>query len=405
MALRGKAVWLITVAACALLTSVMVQRGSVAQAETERIEGNIPVSGGLALVRDVTGGIIDSLAVELAAKECNALSAWVSREGLLSGYIFGAPAYVNARFLEAYPSGLLPPETPLILLCGVAQGGTSLVYLGVEKVWNEPPIPPVREEAEYYMYLFEIRGATLSANTEVSTSFPYAEIPQGFISVMEEENRIGVVVRPWAPAFGTHNLRVRLEDGTQLVESFRHERSCDNRANWPEIQMALGIPEGLCLLWLESPEEIGRWDGALRSFAAGLYSPATRGVSVAGWKLPAAQENLILAHEACHEWQEVQNRLAHGERVDAPPDFWSDSRQHTQTSHMWHATQAGISYNALTQRSFKGEQVASEEANKHFEHFADECAKWVLFGEGADIPDEAKEWMRQALPPTLQTAE
>src|SRR5690606_30574658 len=136
---------------------------------------------------------------------------------------------------------------------------------GVEKIWNEPPAPPVREEAEYYMYLFELRGATLTEEVDVSTSFPYAELPHGFISIMEEENRVGVVVRPWAPAYGSHTLRVHLSDGTAVVGTFRHTRRCDSRPNWEEIQAALGIPEGLCLLWLDSPEQVGRWDGFLRS--------------------------------------------------------------------------------------------------------------------------------------------
>src|SRR5690606_17827253 len=135
----------------------------------------------------------------------------------------------------------------------------------------------------------------------------YAELPHGFIPIMEEENRVGVVVRPWAPAYGSHTLRVHLSDGTAVVGTFRHTRRCDSRPNWEEIQAALGIPEGLCLLWLDSPEQVGRWDGFLRSLAIGLFHPDTRVISVAGWKTDSVhkenREDRVLAHEACHEWQ------------------------------------------------------------------------------------------------------
>jgi glucose/arabinose dehydrogenase len=65
------------------------------------------------------GGSVGELAAVAATSGCPSLrSVWTSVPDVprLVGYVIGAPAVVNATFLEALP-GDLPPDTPLILVC------------------------------------------------------------------------------------------------------------------------------------------------------------------------------------------------------------------------------------------------------------------------------------------------
>lgn len=60
-----------------------------------------------------SGGTIDAL---IQAAPANALSFWATVDGELVGYIKGAPDFVNARFMAAFPGGEIPAQTPMIVV-------------------------------------------------------------------------------------------------------------------------------------------------------------------------------------------------------------------------------------------------------------------------------------------------
>jgi uncharacterized protein YkwD len=89
-------------------------------AEESAIAGAIPAPGKLGLVT-WAGGDTQTLQAEASAGGCDARSVWANRSsGGLIGYIFGAPGFVNAQFTTEYPGGMLPAQTPLILVCASA---------------------------------------------------------------------------------------------------------------------------------------------------------------------------------------------------------------------------------------------------------------------------------------------
>lgn len=98
-----------------LLLAVLLGRtSSPAEAEGE-ITGAVPASGvGIVLWGGGPPSVVPSSA---AAKGCTLQSFWVSNAGRLDGYVAGAPAFVNEAFVARFPGGVIPPQTPLVLVC------------------------------------------------------------------------------------------------------------------------------------------------------------------------------------------------------------------------------------------------------------------------------------------------
>ena len=88
------------------------------------ISGELPAGGGPALVVWGGGGS-DQVLSAAAARGCALISMWATRAGSsFVGYIAGAPPQVNAAWSVQFPGGLLPPQTPLFLLCAAATVAT-----------------------------------------------------------------------------------------------------------------------------------------------------------------------------------------------------------------------------------------------------------------------------------------
>jgi hypothetical protein len=87
-----------------------------ASAEIGVITGSLPSQGGFALIV-WGGGSTNQLVSAAAAGECTLASAWTipPGESEFVGYIDGAPAFVNQRFFERYPT--LPAQTSMVLVC------------------------------------------------------------------------------------------------------------------------------------------------------------------------------------------------------------------------------------------------------------------------------------------------
>jgi len=107
MGIRLAAVFLV-------LTTLLSGTLSSAEAEGE-ITGDVPATGvGIVLWG---GGLSAAVAPAVAAKGCTLQSFWVSTDGRLNGYVAGAPGFVNEAFVARFPGGLIPAQTPLVLVC------------------------------------------------------------------------------------------------------------------------------------------------------------------------------------------------------------------------------------------------------------------------------------------------
>jgi hypothetical protein len=60
------------------------------------------------------GGTVDDLVSTL--RQQRGISFWATVGGNLIGYTIGAPTFVNASFTSAFPGGVIPANTPLIVL-------------------------------------------------------------------------------------------------------------------------------------------------------------------------------------------------------------------------------------------------------------------------------------------------
>ena len=74
-------------------------------------------SAGIALAL-WNGGDIETLIAVASQDGCTLASFWVTGGGTLSGYVVGAPGFVNAAILGRFPDSEIPTGTPMILLCG-----------------------------------------------------------------------------------------------------------------------------------------------------------------------------------------------------------------------------------------------------------------------------------------------
>jgi hypothetical protein len=109
-------VWLVLVACIG--SSLMP--GQAAAQSAGRITGAVPASGGFALVV-WGGGTADALRGAAQADGCTLRSVFVTdTRGEFTGYVYGAPAVVNAAFIALFPGLDLPASTALIVVCASA---------------------------------------------------------------------------------------------------------------------------------------------------------------------------------------------------------------------------------------------------------------------------------------------
>ncbi len=85
------------------------------------LTGSLPPGGvGLAVWG---GGPVDRMGPAAAQRGCDLRAVWTTPSGAFIGYVFGAPAIVNAQWLAAYPGNTLAANTPVIVVCAAAPGG------------------------------------------------------------------------------------------------------------------------------------------------------------------------------------------------------------------------------------------------------------------------------------------
>lgn len=102
--------------------------------------GTLPGPGALGLVV-WSGGSADEVRDALAGTSCTPRSMWASRRsGGLAGYLFGAPEVVNTAFRAEYAGAVLPPQTPVVLVCAPASTAPA-----------PPPSANALEQAEAQM--------------------------------------------------------------------------------------------------------------------------------------------------------------------------------------------------------------------------------------------------------------
>ena len=115
-----KVKYLLALAVAGLVTGIVAARApepAAAQPAHGTIEGRVPADGGFALV--VWGGG-QLFQLEQAARNanCQLASAWfTTSDGRFVGYVYGAPGFVNAEFLDRTNGGNLASGAPLIIVC------------------------------------------------------------------------------------------------------------------------------------------------------------------------------------------------------------------------------------------------------------------------------------------------
>lgn len=80
-------------------------------AATVAITGSVPASG-VALLQTGGAGSADGVVAGLSQRGCTASSIWLVTAGSLTGYLVGAPSFVNAAFPVSISAG-----TPFIAVC------------------------------------------------------------------------------------------------------------------------------------------------------------------------------------------------------------------------------------------------------------------------------------------------
>lgn len=106
------------IAAIALVLAAFTasQQSMVSAQAAGEISGNVPQSGGFAIVV-WGGGTPDALVTAATNLGCAPASVWVTAAGEFIAYIVGAPAFVNEAFVGRYPGGEMPAGTPVIIVC------------------------------------------------------------------------------------------------------------------------------------------------------------------------------------------------------------------------------------------------------------------------------------------------
>lgn len=76
-------------------------------------------------LRAVVGGAVDGMLPLAAQRGCTLRAVWTTPSGTFIGYIFGAPAVVNAQWNATYPGNLLSANSPVIVICGANAAGAA----------------------------------------------------------------------------------------------------------------------------------------------------------------------------------------------------------------------------------------------------------------------------------------
>ena len=75
-----------------------------------------PLAGGVGLV--IWSGALDDLAGTAGARGCELVSVWApAPSGGLTGYLIGAPAFVNQAWTDDLGAPFVDPATPLVVVC------------------------------------------------------------------------------------------------------------------------------------------------------------------------------------------------------------------------------------------------------------------------------------------------
>ena len=115
---------------------------AVAEGPATRLQGHVPVTGGIGL-RFWTGGSTHGLVGEAERAGCSALSSYVNRPGGEGGLVTYIPdtrvAAANQPYLEAFPTGHVP-ATPVLLVCrphvqGMVYDAEGRPSSGVNNTW------------------------------------------------------------------------------------------------------------------------------------------------------------------------------------------------------------------------------------------------------------------------------
>jgi len=77
-----------------------------------KLGGNLPATGVAIAIWE--GGSVETLGIE----QPQVASIWVSQNGVLVGYLVGAPTFVNASFLAQFPQGTLQAGTAVLAVVG-----------------------------------------------------------------------------------------------------------------------------------------------------------------------------------------------------------------------------------------------------------------------------------------------
>jgi hypothetical protein len=106
----------VVVALSVLGLAWLLAGASYARAQQGRLTGDVPRNGGIGIAV-WGGGSTSLLATEAAAGGCGLAAVWVTRSGEFIGFVYGAPAVVNAAFVGLFPGTSLPANTPVVLVC------------------------------------------------------------------------------------------------------------------------------------------------------------------------------------------------------------------------------------------------------------------------------------------------
>ena len=136
--------------------------------------GELPTGGGVALVSTSADATPDQLVAASVLAGCEADSIWVSGDGVLIGYVVGAPSFVNGSF-----PGNVSGGSPLLIVCGapapdlVAAPGLSCPLLPADNIWNARVDGlPIHSQSSIWV-------STIGANANAHPDFGSGEWPPG----------------------------------------------------------------------------------------------------------------------------------------------------------------------------------------------------------------------------------
>ncbi|MEX2373058.1 MAG: transglycosylase SLT domain-containing protein [Dehalococcoidia bacterium] len=128
------------------LVAVFATSSSSHAQEPGTLTGDIHSSGGVSLVV-WSGGSVEQVGQAAMREGCDAVSTWMTASGDLIGYVFGAPSFANAAFLDHSGEGELASGTPLVLVCRGQAGSPAPATLAAPDLTNY--LPPSADVAQY----------------------------------------------------------------------------------------------------------------------------------------------------------------------------------------------------------------------------------------------------------------